>query len=180
MTNSNNETPALQEFKEFVSFLKNLWGILAGITVVFPLSNVLTKVIPLQKWAGDTGTGAFYVLSPTLVSVVATLCALFIILWIFINRSNFSKKTAGLNQRKALRSFLIGIFCLIGYLVVYFLISEYEFFWSQFNWTGDDPRRILGDFILLFLFCGFFALVTRSFVLLGMIEFFARKNKNKN
>ena len=180
MTNSNYETPALQEFKGFVSFLKNLWGILAGITVIFPLSNVLAKVIPLKKWAGDAGTGAFYVLSPTLVSVVATLCALFIILWMFINRSDLNKKNARLNQRKALRCFLFGILCLIGYLVLYYLVSGYEIYWSLFNWTGDDPRRIIGDFILLVLFCGFFALVTRAFVLLGMIEFFARKKKHQN
>ena len=77
--------------------------------------------------------------------------------------------------RKAGLLFLIGIFALIIYLLVYSLISDYEIFWSWFKWTSDDPRRLLGDVILLVGYCLFFAAITRAFVLLGLIEFLGVK-----
>ena len=177
MALTNNGTAFLNQFKDFISFLKNLWGILAGISVIFPLSNVLIKVIPLQKWEGDAGTGALYNYSPSLVSVVASLIALFIILWTFIQRSKIKMMKSNFILRKAGLLFLFGIFALIIYLLVYSLISDYEIFWTWFSWESDDPRRLIGDVVLLVFYCLFFAAMTRTFILLGLSEFLSlRRN----
>jgi len=165
----------IKQFKDFIFFLKNLWGILAGISVIFPLSNVLIKVIPLQTWEGDAGTGALYHFSPSLVSVVASLIALFIIVGTYVQRHKIKMMRSNLVLRKAGLLFFIGIFALIVYLLVYSLISDYEVFWTWFNWESDDPRRLAGDVILLVFYCLFFAAMTRAFVLMALIEFLGLK-----
>lgn len=175
MALTNNGTTFLKEFKDFISFLKNLWGILAGISVIFPLSNVLIKAIPLQQWQGEAGSGALYHFLPSLVSVVASLIALFIILGTYVQRHKIKMLKSNLILRKAGLLFLIGIFALIIYLLVYSLISDYEIFWSWFNWESDDPRRLIGDVILLVAYCVFFAAITRAFVLMGLSEFLGVK-----
>ncbi len=175
MAQKDNGTAFLKEFKDFISFLKNLWGILAGISMLFPLSNLLAKAIPLQKWEGEAGSGALYSFSPSLVSVVASLIALFIILWTFVQRHRIKDKKSNMIPRQAGLLFLLGIFALIIYLLIYSLISNYEIFWSWFNWESDDPRRLIGDVILLIFYCMFFAAMTRAFVLLGLIEFLGLK-----
>jgi len=115
--------------------------------------------------------GALYSFSPSLVSVVASLIALFIILGTYVQRHKIKMMKSNLILKKAGLIFLIGIFALIIYLLVYSLISDYEIFWSCFNWESDDPRRLIGDVILLVGYCVFFAAMTRAFVLLGLREF---------
>ena len=95
MSPAERGTQFLDEFKEFLAFLKNLWGILAGVSVLFPLSNVLVKVIPLQSLDHD---GAFAMLAPSLVTALATITTLFLILWTFSHRSEFKAQP----QRRAI------------------------------------------------------------------------------
>jgi hypothetical protein len=83
----------LDELKEFFGFLRRLWAILAGVSVLFPLSNVFVKVIPLAKW--DQGGLAY--LSPELVTAVSTLTCLFVILRTFARRQEFARR-AGMGK----------------------------------------------------------------------------------
>jgi len=55
------------------------------------------------------------------------------------------------------------------------LLENMKFFWSWFNWESDDPRRLVGDVILLVCYSVFFAAMTRAFVLLGLSEFLGLK-----
>lgn len=41
---SSKDSTFLKEFEDFVAFLRSLWGALAGISTLFPLSNVLILV----------------------------------------------------------------------------------------------------------------------------------------
>ena len=66
MNNSQEEITSIDELKQFTKFLQSLWATLAGISVLFPLSNVLAKVIPLARWP----EGGFAFLSPTLVTAL--------------------------------------------------------------------------------------------------------------
>ena len=91
MTDSKKGTSFLKEFKNFIVFLQSLWGILAGISVFFPLSNVLIRVIPLSSIYDDPG-GALTYFSPELVTAVTTLVTLFIVLWTFGNREKLKTK----------------------------------------------------------------------------------------
>ncbi len=161
----------LKEFQEFLGFLKNLWGLLAGVSVFFPLSNVLVSVIPLRAYGED---GVYDQLSPAMITTLATVVTLFVLLVTFIGRGRFrgAKSRAGA-VRSACVSFGIGIAFLIAYLVFYRVYSEYA--WSEWGWGSGDPRKLLAEVPLMIGYVAFFCLVTRAFVLLGMIEFFAAK-----
>jgi len=174
MSPSGRGTQFLDEFKEFLAFLKNLWGILAGVSVFFPLSNVLVKVIPLQSLEHD---GAFATLTPSLVTTLATITTLFLILWTFSHRSELT----ALPQRRAIRrraarSFAAGGLTLVLYLVGYSVTLSNAY--AVWGWESQDPRHLLAEVPLLLAYVASFALVTRAFVLLGMIEFFSTERSS--
>ena len=172
MNTSNRGKAFLQEFKEFVTFLQTVWGILAGISIFFPLSNVLIKVIPMKTIYED---GVFVHISPPLITAIATIVTLFVILWTFGNRRRLKfKKRLQRIRRQAWISFGVGLLSLIAYLVVYFV--TYQIAWESWGWSSDDPRRLLVEVLLLATYSVFFALITRAFMLLGMSEFFAPEN----
>ena len=77
----------LEELKEFLAFLKNLWGILAGISVFFPFSNIFLNSIPLRAYGTDDGV--FDQLTPYLITTIATVVTLFVVLVTFAGRSQF-------------------------------------------------------------------------------------------
>jgi hypothetical protein len=176
MSNSNKGKAFLEEFRDFIAFLQSLWGMLAGISVFFPLSNVLSKVIPLGNiYDEPPGSGAFQYFSPDLVTAVATLITLFVILSTFGRRHKYrAQKEMHLIRRHAWLSFAVGLLFLILYLVVNFGI--YDLFYGPWEIWGGDPRRLIGDIILLLSYSAFFALMTRAFMLLGMIEFFGQES----
>ena len=175
MDNSNAETTFLKEFKEFTVFLQSLWGILTGISVFFPLSNALTGLIPLGSWVAED-TGNFVYLGPELVTALTSLTVLFFTLWTFGHRRQFrSQRNRRLIQRRALSSFVGGVLALIAYLAAtLFVTNAWDYLW--FGWVYGDPQRLLSDIVLLISYSAFFVLITRAFMLLGMIEFFGRKS----
>ena len=79
MASSNQGNVFLKEFKDFTTFLKNLWGILAGISVFFPLSNTLVHLMPLDTFPD----GVLVWFSPALFTTLATLVSIFLVLLIF-------------------------------------------------------------------------------------------------
>ncbi len=167
MTAQSEPRPAIGEFKQFVDFLQNLWAALAGVSVLFPLSNTLTQVIPLAQWPD----GGFGYLSPPGMTGVTTLASLFVVLWVFGKREKFlDRKASDALPIQAVRSFVLGIVALLTYLAGYALIAN-DFYFSVLGWESNDMRRILGDLVLLSAYAGFFVLVTRAFLLLGLREF---------
>lgn len=169
MNTSNKRTTFLEEFRDFIAFLQNLWGFLAGISVVFPLSNVFIKIIPMKAY-GEEG-GVFEHLSPSLITAVTTLVTLFVILETFSNRDTFKEKQKRQGiQRQAWISFVIGILSLVIYLVIHTMYFQYA--WEPWGWGSGDPRKLFVEIPLLVAYSAFFALITRAFMLLGMIEFF--------
>jgi hypothetical protein len=163
----------LREFRAFVTFLGNLWGVLAAISVFFPLSNVLVKVIPLGKY-GEEG-GVYDHLPPPLVTAVATLVTLFLILATFARRDDFAAHDAAPRiQRQAWVSLAAGVFALVTYLVVHTVYAEYA--WSAWGWGSGDPRKLFAEVPLLIAYCAWFALITRAFLLLAMREYFGRQS----
>jgi len=170
MTSSNQGKTFLKEFKDFLTFLKNLWGMLAGISVLFPLSNMLVRLIPLETYENK---GALVWLSSALFTTLATLGSLFLILLMFSQRQKFqSTKISPRIQRQAWVSFVIGLGLLIIYLIIYFLLGNA---YSIFGWSSDDIRRLIGEVPLIILYGFFFAFITRAFMLIGMSEYFRRK-----
>ncbi len=136
----------LEELKEFLTFLQNLWGILAGLSVFFPLSNILLHVIPLGAYG--TNGGVFDQLAPTLISALATVVTLFVVLVTFTGRHQFrdTRKRRALLQ-KAWLSFGTGLLSLLAYLVLHQAYREYA--WIPWGWGSGDPRKLLAEIPLL-------------------------------
>jgi hypothetical protein len=156
----------LNEFREFITFLRTLWGLLGGISVFFPLSNLLLKSIPLKAY--EEG-GVFNILSPRLITVLATVLTLFLILSTFGRRDEF-KKRKHKARRQAWISMGISLAALMVYMVIHQIYDEYAY--SVFGFGSDDPGKLFFEIPLLFAYVAFFSLLTRAFMLLGMVEFY--------
>lgn len=159
----------LEEFGTFLKFLQTLWGILAGVSTFFPLSNILVKAIPLGYMQENSGSLEYF--SPALITVLVTMATLFVILQTFGQRETLrTQKQQSALRHQAWVSFGLGILALISYLAVNFGI--YGVFYAPFGIWSGDPLRLIGDVLLLLFYGAFFVLTTRAFVLLGMMEYF--------
>jgi len=175
MNDSDKGTETLKEFRDFFGFIQNLWGLLAGVSVFFPLSNTLMKLIPIGHFYDEPpGSGAFQYLSSELVTSIATLITVFVVLSTFSRRHTYKAQEYRTIKRQAWISFILGIGSLVVYLATNFGI--YAMFYGPFEIWGGDPRRLIGDVFLLFTYGSFFALVTRAFMLLGMAEFYRMRD----
>ncbi len=172
MSSDATRNAFIDQFTDFLKFLQTLWGILAGISVFFPLSNVLIKIIPMNNIYDDPPGGLAY-LDPALITALSTVATLFVILLTFRQRDSLrTRKQQSTIQQQAWIAFAVGFLGLLLYLVVYFGI--YTAFYDPLGIMGGDPRRLIGDFLLLVFYGAFFAMITRAFVLLGMLEFFSK------
>ncbi|MBM9515199.1 hypothetical protein [Desulfogranum marinum] len=157
----------LKEFREFITFLGTLWGLLAGISVFFPLSSTLLKVIPLQAYEAD---GVFNHLSPPLITSVSTVITLFVVLSTYGRRNEYM----GIGTRIARRQAWVSIGASMAALVVYMTIHQIygEYAYDVFGLGSDDPLKLFFEIPLLIAYTTFFSLLTRAFMLLGMVEFY--------
>jgi hypothetical protein len=171
MSSPKKGTAFLKELKDFTVFIQSTWGILAGVSVFFPLSNVLVGVIPLKPF-GEEG-GELVYLSPPLITALTTVITLFVIFWMFGQRQGFkTKKKQTKIRRHALFSFILGFTLLLGYFALTFGI--YTLWYAPMEIYSDNPARLVGDVLMLMTYSGFFMLVTRAFTLLGMVEYFGK------
>jgi CBS domain containing-hemolysin-like protein len=162
----------LADFKDFLVFLGSLWGLLAGISVFFPLSNTLLGVIPMKAYGAD---GVFDQLSPALITTVATIVTLFVILWTFASRDRLK----AMGRRRALVhagvSMGASLLALVAYLVIHQVYGEYAY--NRWGWGSGDPRKLFAEIPLFFAYTVFFSLLTRAFVLIGMLEYFGSSDQ---
>jgi hypothetical protein len=168
MSDPDRGAGALAELKDFVAFLQNLWGLLGGISALFPLSNTLVRLIPLETFDQE---GVLVWFSPGLFTSLATLVSLFVILWTFGQRREFQSAPATTRiRRQAVAAFALGVVTLIAYLVGYYFLLRSAF--DTLGWESADVRRLLGEVPLLVLYAAVFASITRAFMLLGMGEYY--------
>lgn len=149
----------LNELTAFVEFLRGLWGILAGISVFLPLSNLLFTVIPMAPQARD---GAYHILPAGLVTALATLVTFFVLLSTFRRRGTLPE--AG---RKAWLSLIAGVLVLIAYLILHTVKMNIFGIWGV---EGGHPVHLAFEIPMMVLYAGFFALIEKAFVLLGIQE----------
>lgn len=169
MTSRETKNNYLRELAEFLAFARNFWGVLAGISVFFPLSNSMTNAIPMGAYGTDEGV--FDQLSPVLITTMTTVVTLFVMLVTFAYRNQFQNlRKRNSIVRKAWISFGISSLSLLAYLVIHQAYREYA--WESWGWGSGDPRKLLAEIPLLVLYVVFFSLLTRAFMLLGILEFF--------
>jgi len=168
MSGADPSTRYLGELKAFLKFLRNLWGLLASVSVFFPLSNLLLRTVPLGAYGEE---GVFDLLPPALLTTLATVVTLFVVLATFAGRRRFAE--AGQRRgilRAAWATLGGGVLSLLAYLVLHQIYREYA--WQPWGWGSGDPRKLLAEIPLLVAYVVFFSLLTRAFMLMGMLEFF--------
>lgn len=154
----------LQELREFLAFLASLWGLLAAVSVFFPLSNLLTKVVPL----GDQDK-PFHNVSPALVALLTTLSCIFLTFATFGRRFEFADDVRRGRYAKTARWSFVSALVLLA-LYVLAPHSLYEGLIS--GSSGSEGGVALYDGLLAALYIASFALITRAFLLLAMLEYF--------
>jgi hypothetical protein len=171
MNESNGQSSFLDEFKNFIGFLQNLWALLAGVSVLFPFSNVFAQIIPLSQWS----EGGLVYFSPQLVTAISTVACLFVIFWSFGQRHRFARQSIRRStQKQAGFSFAFGIVALFVYLVLHYAVVN-NFYFDVLGWESGDSKRVFGDVLLLLAYSAFFVFVTRAFMLLGLMEYFGQE-----
>jgi hypothetical protein len=177
MSTSDKGTAFLEELKAFLAFLRSLWGVLTGITAVFPLANAFTNVLPLST--------DFH---PQLVTAITTLVTLFVILQTFSQRLEFEVPKGVRSERRRRIQRQVGYFFAIGVLALgVYLVAPLVYFRLPFSvWEAlvEDPAmlenvrdlsKLLLDVVGLVCYVIFFALTTKAFMVLGMIEFYQKE-----
>ncbi len=175
MDEPESQRDYIEELRAFLAFLKNLWGLLAGTSIFFPLSNVLLRAIPLRAYGEEDGV--FDQISPFLITTLATVVTLFVVLVTFSGRDEFREPAKSRSARRgAWLSLGISILSLFGYLIIHQVYREYA--WASWGWGSGDPRKLFAEIPLLITYVIFFSLLTRAFMLLGMMEFFGKKKQS--
>ena len=153
----------IQELREFLRFLRSLWGLLASISVLFPLSNVLVTVIPI-----DDGGNPFQDLSPGVVTTLTTLTCIFLTFATFGRRSQFTER---LRRRRYATSARVAFAGALGALAIYLLTHRGLYKTFITNNPGSELGLALYDGLFAALYIASFALLTRAFLVLAMLEY---------
>ena len=149
---------ANNDLQGFIKYMTSLWGVLGGITAVFPLADVIFQVIPLPIDPYEKSTAPIAIPLTTLVSV-------FILFYVFVQRDKVTSGTAP----QAGKFFILGLIS----LMVFFLLDHFEYPLRSALFPGLDSAD---DYILLLVgivpfYILFFASVTCAFAILALIEF---------
>jgi hypothetical protein len=172
---TTTEMTFLEELQDLFAFLRSLWGILAGVTVFFPLSAAFFKLIPVEyRWHTDDYMRGFGYFQPSMVIGITTISIIFAMFWLVSHREMFKPHKRRALQKRALHSFIGGIFSLILYLTAYEGVSDLTYMREIY---GGNPALIPYDLLLLAAYAGFFVLLTTAFMILGMIEYYGEKAK---
>jgi len=172
---TNVEMTFLEELQDLFAFLRSLWGILAGVTLFFPLSTALFQLVPVEyRWDTDNWMRGFSFFRPQLVILITTLTLIFVMFWLVSHRAQFKSRRQRAIQRRAFRAFTLGIVSLLVYLTAYEAVSDLT---KSLEIYRGNPAIIPGDLILLISYAGFFVSLTVAFMLLGMIEYYEQKAK---
>ena len=119
------EMTFLEEMQDLFAFLHSLGGILAGVTIFFPLSAAFFKLISAEyRWHTDDYMRGFGYFKPTLVVAITTITIIFGMFWLVSHRAQFKPRQRKVMQRRALRCFVLGIFSLVFYVTAYELVSD--------------------------------------------------------
>jgi hypothetical protein len=160
----------LRELRGFLSFLASLWGTLTAASLAFPLSNVFVRVIPLE---GDESFNPLALMPSAPIAATATLVTLFLVLATFGARHEFAVAT----RRPRLRRGAVTALALALAALALYLTGLQAVQGGLYGDTGGIPvaKTVLlagGDLIFGALYTGFFALTTRGFMVLAMLEYF--------
>jgi hypothetical protein len=162
----------LGELRDFLAFVTGLWRTLSGLSLLFPLANVFLDVIPVKEHLQP-----LFRLPPTVVTPLASVTSLFVLLVTYSRRHAVAAQHARARaQRSATVSFATGVAALAVYLLGTVLVGSHLYGETGHTTIGGDSKLVAGDLVFICLYCGFFALLTRAFLLLAMLEYFQQRD----
>lgn len=159
--------PFVAELRDFLRFLRSLWGILAGVSVLFPLSNIFVAVIPIGG-----GDRPFKDLSPVVVTVVTMLTCIFLTFATFGRRGLFADPK---RRERYASSARVCFVVALAALAVYVLGPNGLYRTLITNNPDSEAGVALYDGLFAALYIMTFALLTRAFLVLAMLEYFSER-----
>ncbi|MUG93597.1 hypothetical protein F7734_14655 [Scytonema sp. UIC 10036] len=173
MSPSSNESSKKKTSGSFWDFLKNEWGRLSKISVFFPGSGELIRLILMRnpRPVGVYERG----ITPAFVLTISTICTMFVIYYIYNQQDELINQSSKSIRSRAECSFIQGFFCLIFYIAAYF--GMYSLIYEPLEINDGNYGRIIGDIFLLLLYTASFTLITRSFTLLAMSKFLKQQKQ---
>jgi hypothetical protein len=166
----------LRELREFLAFVASLWGTLTAVSLTFPLSNVFVRVIPLE---GEESFNPLALMPSAPIAATAALVTLFVVLATFGRRHELTLAAPRSRLRRgAVISLAAALSALALYLVGLQAVQD-----GLYGDTGGIPvyKTVLlaaGDLTFGILYTAFFALTTRGFMILAMLEYFPASGHN--
>ena len=129
------------KLREFISYLTNLWGLLSGISIFFPLANRLASALTLPKGYENITT------------VLSSIVCIFVVFYLYLEADYFDEYQLG---RKALTFFGVAIGCLVGF----FVFGSGE--------TQNAELIVFQSILQLLAYAGMFASFTGAFTFLAI------------
>ncbi len=153
---SESARARVQAATDFVEFLRQSWGTMAGVSVLFPLVNAILGIIPMGPAAAG---GAFRRAPVGLITALAFLGAIFALI------SAFARRHTAEAARKAWTALgAAGLFW-ITYLILHGVKLRLFDIWGV---AGAHPVHLALEVPMLLLYILGFALMTRAFALFGI------------
>jgi hypothetical protein len=157
----------LKELSDVLRFLHGLWGLLTGASFAFPLSSYLFDLVPI----GRSGTTPYELLSPELLTSLATVCCIFVLLFALVYRRNLGaeRDADDFIMSAAPGALVVGLLGLVVYLIAFGVLRV----------LGGDVYRsaplitthVALEIVALVSYLTFFAALTGAFVLLALREY---------
>ena len=146
------------DLQSFIKYMASLWGVLGGVTVVFPLADVLLNVIPLP-------VDGYHKSTAPIAIPITSLVALFTLFFTFVERDKAQFATA----RRSAVFFIFAMFFLLAFMLLeHFEESLRVRLFPTLDSTDDYVLLLVG---VVPFYVAFFACVTRAFAILALIEF---------
>jgi hypothetical protein len=115
-------------------------------------------------------------LPPAIAPPLATMTSLFVLLITYGTRDAVATPPRR-RPRTPIRDALLaaGALVVAMYLFGNVLVGSHLYGDTGHTTIGSDSKLVAGDLAFVLLYCAFFALLTRAFLLLAMVEYFRKR-----
>jgi hypothetical protein len=160
MQNEKQSPDLLADIRHFLQFLQGLYGLLSGITLLFPLSNALIPLIPVAN--EDKG----------LFTILATLISIFAVFYFYASAdAEAFLKDKNLFKRRAIPSGLYAISSFVFYIILFQATSPRV---NPSSVSGASGLGLVVGLIALALYACMFVAGTSAFIQLALHEYFRK------
>ena len=148
--------------KEFVTFVKTLYGLLASLSAALPLITAALKALPVARAKREKPPGLLRI-PPALVLAASSAFTVFVLLQVVASREIIQRMSLGRIQVYAFLLFLLGCACLWMYMSLYYRVTLGRPKPVQPNQPDPVAGYATRDMVLLILHMVAFSALTLAF-----------------